>query len=98
MSRNIDPTAVVAFWKEAGPAKWFAKDDAFDAAIRVRFEGPHHAAARGEYNEWAETAQGLVALLILLDQFQEIFGAARRMPSPPIPRRCPSREGRWMQD
>jgi uncharacterized protein (DUF924 family) len=29
----------------------------------------HHAAARGEYDAWAKTAEGALALLILLDQF-----------------------------
>ncbi len=28
---------VVEFWKEAGPAKWFARDDAFDAQFRQLF-------------------------------------------------------------
>jgi uncharacterized protein (DUF924 family) len=60
---------VVAFWTEAGPAKWFAKDDAFDQAIRERFEGLHMRASRGGLGGWAATAEGTLALLILLDQF-----------------------------
>ena len=31
------PGEVVAFWTEAGPDRWFKKDDAFDAAVRDRF-------------------------------------------------------------
>ena len=69
MSTDITPSAVVAFWKEAGPAKWFAKDDAFDAEFRRRFHDAHVAAARRELDGWAETAEGALALLILLDQF-----------------------------
>lgn len=60
---------VVSFWREAGPAKWYAKDDAFDTAIRARFATAHEAAARGELWSWEETAEGALALLILLDQF-----------------------------
>jgi uncharacterized protein (DUF924 family) len=60
---------VVAFWAEAGPAKWFAKSDAFDADIRTRFFALHEAAARGELWGWEGTAGGALALLILLDQF-----------------------------
>ena len=60
---------VVAFWREAGPKKWFAKDDAFDKAIRDGFEALHLQASRGELQNWAETAEGALALLILLDQF-----------------------------
>ena len=36
---------VVEFWKEAGPAKWFARDDAFDAQFRQLFLDEHFAAA-----------------------------------------------------
>lgn len=60
---------VVSFWREAGPQKWFAKDDGFDAAIRDRFLDTHFAAARGDLADWQETAEGTLALLILLDQF-----------------------------
>lgn len=61
--------AVVGFWKEAGPAKWFAKDEAFDAQFRDRFMEAHLAAARRELDHWAEAPFGSLALLILLDQF-----------------------------
>ena len=60
---------VIAFWREAGAAKWFARDDAFDAEFRQRFESAHFAAARGEYEAWMESAEGALALQILLDQF-----------------------------
>lgn len=61
--------AVVGFWKEAGPGKWFARDDAFDAEFRERFMATHLAAARRELDHWSETPFGSLALLILLDQF-----------------------------
>ena len=68
---NPLPTAqdVVAFWREAGPAQWFAKDEAFDAAFKTRFEALHHAAAAGALDGWATDADGALALLVLLDQF-----------------------------
>ena len=69
MSPNIDPTAVVAFWKEAGPTKWFAKDAAFDAEFRRRFHDAHVMAARRELDHWAESPYGSLGLLILLDQY-----------------------------
>ncbi|WP_300575303.1 DUF924 family protein [Phenylobacterium sp.] len=66
----MDVTAkqVLDAWREAGPAKWFAKDDAFDRVLARDFEAAHHAAARGELDDWAKEAQGALALLILLDQ------------------------------
>jgi uncharacterized protein (DUF924 family) len=63
------PADVIGFWTSAGPGKWFAKSAAFDEAIRLKFEPVHHAAARGEYAGWAQTAEGALALLLLLDQF-----------------------------
>ncbi len=69
MKPDIAPSDVIAFWKEAGPSKWFARDEAFDALFRERFEVAHHAAARRELDFWAKTPEGSLALLILLDQF-----------------------------
>jgi uncharacterized protein (DUF924 family) len=63
------PNDVLGFWRNAGPEKWFKKSVAFDDAIRLKFEPVHHAAARGEYDAWMGTADGSLALLILLDQF-----------------------------
>lgn len=63
------PNDILGFWRNAGPSQWYAAKPSFDAAIRLKFEATHHAAARGEYDKWAETAEGALALLILLDQF-----------------------------
>ena len=63
------PNDILGFWLGAGPAKWFKKVAAFDEAIRLKFEPTHHRAARGEYDAWAATAEGALALLLLLDQF-----------------------------
>ena len=63
------PADVVAFWREAGPERWFKKDTDFDEQIRARFLGLHERAAAGELKEWENSADGALALLILLDQF-----------------------------
>jgi uncharacterized protein (DUF924 family) len=47
---------------------WFMKDATFDAEIRARFLGDHELAAAGGCDAWAETPEGALALLILLDQ------------------------------
>ncbi|MEQ1952441.1 DUF924 family protein [Mesorhizobium sp. CN2-181] len=71
---------VVNFWREAGPEKWFEKNDAFDVAFRERFIDTHEAAARGDLDSWADSAEGSLALLILLDQFpRNCFRKTRRM-------------------
>ena len=64
-----EPAEVVTFWREAGPDRWFSKDDAFDAEIRTRFLGLHEDAAAGKLSVWEQSAEGALALLILLDQF-----------------------------
>ena len=68
---NSLPSAhdVATFWREAGPQRWFAKDEAFDAEFKSRFEAAHHAAATGALDAWAADAEGALALLVLLDQF-----------------------------
>lgn len=69
MSTDISPSALVAFWKEAGPTKWFAKDDAFDADFRRRHHDGHVAAARRELDDWIKSPVGSLGLMILLDQY-----------------------------
>lgn len=72
--------AVIAFWQEAGPSRWFRKDAAFDAQFRERFIAEHEAALRGEFDSWPRTPEGALALLILLDQFpRNCFRGSARM-------------------
>jgi len=63
------PADIVAFWKDHGPDKWFVQDDAFDAEIAERYGNLHLAASRGELAAFENTAEGALALLLLLDQF-----------------------------
>ncbi|NID14718.1 DUF924 family protein [Luteibacter yeojuensis] len=63
------PERVLRFWRDAGYDRWFSSDPAFDNVFRDHFMGAHMAAARGELDAWLETADGCLALLILLDQF-----------------------------
>ncbi len=67
----ITAADVLDFWFADGPgtprAVWFQKNDSFDAACAT-FAPAHAAAKRGELDHWLETAEGGLALLILLDQ------------------------------
>lgn len=77
--RITTPQEVLAFWLGAHPldtpamqrvqAQWFSKNDAFDAALRTRFGATIAAARAGRLDGWAESAEGRLALLIVLDQF-----------------------------
>lgn len=60
---------IVTFWREAGFDRWFTKDAAFDAEIKQRFLPTYEAAAAGKLRDWENTAEGALALLIVLDQF-----------------------------
>jgi uncharacterized protein (DUF924 family) len=64
-----EAAAVVAFWRDAGPALWFAKDPAFDQRFRERFARTYDTAARGGLRHWTDTADGALALVIVLDQY-----------------------------
>ena len=63
------PSDIIAFWSEAGPSRWFAKDDEFDRRFRETFMDAHEAACRGELDGWQRTPGGALALILLLDQF-----------------------------
>jgi uncharacterized protein (DUF924 family) len=74
------PSDVIAFWCEAGPSLWFAKDDAFDRRFRDTFIEAHKAACRGELDSWQQTPGGALALILLLDQFpRNAFRGTPRM-------------------
>lgn len=64
-----DAQDVIAFWREAGPKKWFARDDAFDLAFRDCFAMHYGRAQRGELTSWRQTPEGALAEILLLDQF-----------------------------
>ncbi|OWV34544.1 hypothetical protein B5C34_00195 [Pacificimonas flava] len=64
------PQDVLAFWfEESGPEQWFAKDAAFDEEIRRRFGTLREALAAHVPDDWLATADGLLAAIIVLDQF-----------------------------
>jgi uncharacterized protein (DUF924 family) len=66
---TITPAEIVAFWRSAGPERWFKKDDAFDIDIRSRYLATWQDAAAGALSSWEATDEGTLALIIVLDQF-----------------------------
>ena len=62
----LDDNGVVA---EAKRHRWFTKDDAFDRYLRDTYEADVRLALAGEYDFWAEDVRGMLALILLLDQF-----------------------------
>lgn len=67
------PQDILDFWFGPKPGafrqEWFKKDSAFDQEIKTRFWETHRAAVAGQLEEWKKTPEGLLAFIILLDQF-----------------------------
>jgi uncharacterized protein (DUF924 family) len=65
--------SILAFWfadgRDTSRPIWFKRDEAFDAAIREQFGSLLVPAREGALDGWAETAEGALALILVLDQF-----------------------------
>lgn len=71
--------AILAFWfgadsddartAEQKKQLWWAKDSTVDHEISVRFSASTAAAAQGALDEWRAGPRGLLALILLTDQF-----------------------------
>ncbi len=87
------PQAVLAFWRKAGPKKWFTKSASFDRTIRARFLPTYKAAAAGALSHWERTPDRTLALAIVLDQFpRNMFRrSARAFAADPMARQIASR-------
>ena len=86
-----DETAIASvngFWRDAGYEAWFRKDDAFDATFREKFGTLHMRAARRELDHWNCSSEGILALMILLDQFPRncFRGTAHMFATDPLAR------------
>lgn len=69
MASDPQPSAILDFWfSERARRLWFEKDEAFDAEIRDSFGAVVEAAQSGAFEHWRHSAEGTLALLILLDQ------------------------------
>ena len=96
--RDRRPQAVLAFWRAAGPEKWFEKDAAFDrrdrSAVSARRRRPPPTAS---CRNGRTTPEGALALVIVLDQFPRnmfrgharTFAADRNRPRGRRPRHRP---------
>lgn len=60
---------VLEFWLPLGVKGWFAVDPEIDHQIRLRFLDLWGAAWEGGLRDWQESPRGMLAFLILTDQF-----------------------------
>lgn len=60
---------ILDFWfVETQPQQWFQVSEDFDQRIKERFEESYDMAAGGQFDDWQNSADGALALCILLDQ------------------------------
>lgn len=60
---------ILRYWSDLGPEGWYAGGDALDGEIRARFERDWNEAAEGKHHDWMYCPEGMLAFLILTDQF-----------------------------
>ena len=67
---KAEPQDIIDFWvEEVGPKGWYNSTDALDAQIRERFEPLWEEARAGRLAQWQTQATGMLAFLLLTDQF-----------------------------
>lgn len=66
----MEPGDILHFWfGQLGPAQWFKPDPALDEEIARRFGAAYDEVRRSVEGEWRISAQGILAAIIVLDQF-----------------------------
>jgi len=67
---TITPREILDFWTETvGEKRWYAVEPALDDEIRTRYRALWREAREGKLSGWENSADGALALLIVLDQF-----------------------------
>ena len=65
-----DYQEIITFWfSEQVRPMWFRSTTEFDDEVRERFLETWQAATAGELDHWRQSAEGMLALIIVLDQF-----------------------------
>jgi len=84
------PHAILTYWfadiatnpaaSESRMKLWFGKDSEVDQHLRETYAGDINKAMLGEYDGWMSSADGGLALIIMLDQFsRNIFRDTEKM-------------------
>lgn len=66
---NVAPGEILAFWRDAGPNRWYTPDEIFDVEVCRRYLDLWQQASAGELSSWENSDDGALALVIVLDQF-----------------------------
>jgi len=67
---TVTPREILDFWADTvGETRWYVVEPALDDEIRTRYLALWREARDGKLSDWERTAEGALALLIVLDQF-----------------------------
>lgn len=67
---EITPTEIITLWfSEAGKKFWYNATSEMDKELREKYSDIFHAAMRDRLEQWQDTPEGSLALVIVLDQF-----------------------------
>lgn len=70
MGMRIMPDDILNFWfYEIGRERWFDNDPALDDLVRGKFLAVYEQAVNGKLSSWEATPEGVLALLLLFDEF-----------------------------
>lgn len=70
MTDSITPAAILDFWYQPPMSEhWFVSTTDIDEEIRTRFESIWEQTRDGAFSDWKQSAEGCLALCIILDQF-----------------------------
>jgi uncharacterized protein (DUF924 family) len=66
----MNSTKILNFWfSKDNSTKWFTKSKDFDSLIINKFLAIYNKAANGDLDDWKQEPEGMLALIIILDQF-----------------------------
>ena len=69
-NKSITPDDILEYWfSQKSKQYWFASTLEIDNEIREKYEDIWNSAASGELNDWQDSAEGSLALIIIFDQF-----------------------------
>lgn len=67
---HVEPADILDFWfAENIRPLWFNSTPEFDAELKERFVDVYSAALNEEFSAWQHSADGCIALVVILDQF-----------------------------
>ncbi|KAF2653771.1 DUF924-domain-containing protein [Lophiostoma macrostomum CBS 122681] len=68
---NPDISRIISFWFDRPPMEWIVAPEGLDAELKAQFSDLVGKARANELDDWATSADGSLALVVLLDQFSQ---------------------------